>query len=237
MYKFHTRVRYSELDEYGTLSVGSLVDLLQDTSTFQSTDLNVGVEYLHQKHMAWMVSFWQIVIERMPQFPEEIDVVTAPYKFTPAMGYRNFSIWKDGTPLVKANSLWVLVDLETGRPVRIPEEEMRPYSPVEEPLEMEYAPRKVAVPENLTAGEPLTVSRHHLDTNLHVNNGQYVKIALEQLPEQLEVSELRIEYRRQAVLGDVMIPYVGEDEERYVVVLNNEEGTPYAVAAFYKKRG
>ena len=34
----------------------------------------------------------------------------------------------------------------------------------------------------------MTVQEHHLDTNHHVNNVQYVRLALSALPEGLEIS-------------------------------------------------
>ena len=235
MYEFRTRVRYTELDEYGKLSVGSLVDLLQDTSTFQSEYLHVGCRYLQEKGLVWMVSFWQIVIDRMPDFLEEVVVGTSPYGFTPAFGLRNFVVKEpQGNYLVRANSYWVLIDRKSQKPIRIPKEEAAPYG-CEPPIDMEYAPRKLQVTEELQPLEPIVVRRHHLDTNLHVNNGQYIKIALECLPANLEIGELRVEYRKQALLGDCMVPYVGESSKRYVVKLCNKEGVPYTVIAFYKR--
>ena len=43
MYTFDSRVRYSETDVNGTLSVTAAVNYFQDCSTFQSEDLGVGV--------------------------------------------------------------------------------------------------------------------------------------------------------------------------------------------------
>lgn len=235
MYEFQTRVRYSELDEYGKMSIGSMVDLMQDTSTFQSEDLQVGGRYLNEKGLAWMVSFWQIVIDRVPDYLEEVIAGTSAHGFTPAFGLRNFVILdQERNHLVRANSYWVLIDRQTGRPIRIPQEEITPY-PCAEPIEMDYCPRKITVTEELTAAEPLTVQRHHLDTNLHVNNGQYIKIALECIPADAEIRELRVEYRNQALLGDCIVPWVGERDDRYVVRLTDEQGQPYAVMAFYKR--
>lgn len=38
MYAFDSRVRYSECDETGTLSIVSMIDYLQDCSTFQGAE-------------------------------------------------------------------------------------------------------------------------------------------------------------------------------------------------------
>mgnify|MGYP000050266388 FL=1 len=72
------------------------------------------------------------------------------------------------------------------------------------------------------------MERHHLDTNRHVNNAQYVAIARELLPVDFALGELRVEYRKAAVLGDVMYPKLAQVPEGYVVSLQDAEGQVYA---------
>lgn len=233
IYQFKSRVRYSETDRDGKLTLGSVIDHFQDCSTFQSEHLGLGIDRLREKHRAWLVSAWQIVIRRRPHFGEEVTAQTWAYDFKGFYGYRNFAL-NDGAGerLVLANSLWVYVDTESGHPVRVDPEELAGYT-MEEKLAMEYAPRKIALPKDGEAGEPFTVRRHQLDTNGHVNNGQYVRLALDYLPEEYRVGQLRAEYKKQARLGDVIVPrvYCG-DGKTYTVALNDTEGKPYAVAEF-----
>ena len=49
------------------------------------------------------------------------------------------------------------------------------------------------------------------------------------LPGELEVDELRVEYRNAAVFGDVVYPRVSSTQEGCVVSLCDEKGAPYAV--------
>ena len=39
MYEFNSRVRYSEIDHHGTLTLPALINYFQDCSTFQSEDV------------------------------------------------------------------------------------------------------------------------------------------------------------------------------------------------------
>ena len=64
MYTFDSRIRYSETDSEGKLTMASLINYFQDCSTFQSEDLGVGLEYFRENHMVWVLSSWQIVGER-----------------------------------------------------------------------------------------------------------------------------------------------------------------------------
>ena len=229
MYSFHARVRYSEVGGDCRLSIPGIVNYLQDCSTFQSEDLKMGIEYLEQSRRAWWLSSWQIVIERCPQLGEEIVVSTWPYDFKGMYGYRNFTIRdSQGVCLVKANSVWFLFDTAAGRPVKVEERDIRGYQAgKEEKLDMEYAPRRIGLPEVYQTGRAVEVVRHHLDTNHHVNNAQYVAIAREALPEELRIREIRAEYKK--ALGDVLIPRISREENACTVVLCSREDTIYAV--------
>ena len=46
MYEFNSRVRYSEIDHHGTLTLPALINYFQDCSTFQSEDVGLGTEVL-----------------------------------------------------------------------------------------------------------------------------------------------------------------------------------------------
>lgn len=60
---------------------------------------------------------------------------------------------------------------------------------------MEYDSRKVKCSLPLTLVQEVPVCENYLDTNRHVNNGQYVRMAVNVLPVGYEVSELRAEFR------------------------------------------
>ena len=201
MYQFDSRVRYSETDEQGQLSLTGILNYFQDCSTFQSEDLGMGVGYLKEHGRAWWLTSWQIVIDRYPSLGEEITVSTWPYDFKGIYGYRNFAITgSDGRYAARANSLWFFYDIENQKPAR------------------QYDQK-----------EPVQVARHHLDTNHHVNNARYVEMAREFLPQEICVKELRVEYKKAAVLGDYITPRVSRIPEGYVTALCDPQGRPHAV--------
>ena len=90
MFEFETKIRYSEVDSDGKLSLLGLLNYFQDCSTFQSEELGVGIEYLKEKGMLWALSAWQIVVKRYPGLCENVTVGTAPYEFHGFIGNRNF---------------------------------------------------------------------------------------------------------------------------------------------------
>ena len=236
MYQFSSRVRYSEVNSEKILTLPALLDYLQDCCTFQSEELGVGVDYLADNHAAWVLSSWQIRICRYPEIGEQITVSTWPYDFKGFYGYRSFKVeGKEGELLAYANSLWVFMDTDTMRPVRIEKQMVDAYLPqMAEIIGTDWGNRKICVPEGGTAGEPIRVQRCHIDTNHHVNNGKYVQMAEEFLPEDFEVGELRVEYKKAAVLGDVLTPVSCVDENQVTVTLADEAGKTCAIVQFEK---
>lgn len=232
MYKFDSRIRYSETDSEGNLTMMALLNYFQDCSTFQSEDAGVGIRYCLDRDLVWVLNSWQIVPIRLPKLGEKVTIATCPYDFQKFMGYRNFMMFDEaGNYLAKANSIWSLINLKTGR-FEMPDDNMLKGYPVEERIPMEYAGRKISVPAGGGMKDAITVLPHHLDANHHVNNGQYVAMAFEYLPEGAFIKQLRAEYRKQAFLGDVLIPYVVTEDKRRVVSLQDDSGKAYAVVEF-----
>ena len=131
-----------------------------------------------------------------------------------------------------ANSLWVFMDIGRGRPVKPSEEDIGAYAP-EPPLKKEFASRKILLPKESTEGKPFPVLKCQIDTNDHVNNCQYIQMALEILPEYARAEKIRAEYKKSAVAGDWIAPRTSVEADRTVVELcSTEDGKPFAVVEF-----
>jgi len=229
MYTFTGRIRYSELDRSGRLSLPSLINYFQDCSTFQSEELGVGTEFLRRRKQVWVLTYWQIEIARLPTLGEQIEVGTFATIFKGLYGHRNFILYDgQGEMLSWADSIWAFIDLEKGRPVRPSDECVLPYETAE-PLPMKQEGRKIGRVDGGLAHLSFPVARQHLDTNEHVNNGQYVQMALNLFEEDSVVKRVRVEYKKSAVLGDEIFPYYAKEAGRTVVELCDKDKNPYAI--------
>lgn len=237
MYSFESRVRYSEVNSEKQLTLPSLLDYLQDCCTFQSEDLGIGVDYLAGEQAAWILSSWEIEILKYPVMGEVVRVSTWPYHFKGFYGYRNFLIENTkGEVLARANSVWVFMDTERMRPARISERVIEAYQKeLGEQLTGNWGERKLAVPADGEKREPVQVARFHIDTNHHMNNGKYVQVAEEFLPEEFAVAGLRVEYKKSAMLGDMLYPAVTNEQDKTTVVLSDDANKPYAVVQFLRR--
>ena len=233
MYTYDSRIRYSETDTSLQLTIEALINYFQDASTFQTQDAGAGWHYLHEQGLAWVLAYWQIDINRLPALYERVRIGTVPYALKGFFGLRNYCMdaldeegKETGERLAAANSVWALMDMKDMVPARISEEHASHYV-LGEKLGMEYRDRKIRLPkEGGVQGAEVTVHPHHLDSNGHVNNGQYVAIAMEALAESnseiashfgsgqgISIRRLRAEYKKQAHLADTLLPFFHEKTE------------------------
>jgi len=232
MYTWDSRVRFSEIGEDKRLTLDGILNYFQDSSTFHSEDVGNGMDVVESLKRVWVLSSWQIVVNEYPKIGEKIKLGTWPYDFNRFLGGRNFIMYgADGRVLAYANSLWTYLNSENGRPARVEETIVSRYQ-LEPKYDMEYADRKIAIPEEMEEKSSFAVEVYHLDTNHHVNNGQYVKMAMAYLPKGFEIGQMRAEYKKSALLGDMIYPKVAVEEEKVIVSLDDEAGNAFTVVEF-----
>lgn len=238
MYTFNARIRYSEVDRNGFLSPLALLDYFQDCAIFHSEDVGVGLKYLNERNIAWVLNSWQIDINEMPRFGDEVLVSTFAYDFKGYFGYRNFLLRDmDENILALANSIWSLINMEKMKPQLISEEMLSAYG-ICDRLDMEYMDRKLKIYKDadINTAEKITIGVHNLDTNNHVNNSQYVHMASDYIPlnpeKENRIKRIRAEYRKQAFLGDVFIPAVCKQDDKVMVMFNDSSGKSFVNVEF-----
>ncbi len=236
-FTFSGTVRYSETGPDGRLSLSALVNYLQDCCVLHSNGADLGPEVWAKRGQFWVTTYWRIRIYEYPLFQTPVFVSTWARRYHGFEGDRNLVIKGAKDPegneklYAKVDSRWIFYDFASGKPIRIPQEEIDAY-PVEEALEFEKAPRHILLPDGAKAETPFVVHRQDLDTNHHVNNQKYVVFGERYLPEDFVTAELRVEYHKQAKAGDRIIPKVSRLESEIIVSLEDEEGRSYAVLQF-----
>lgn len=239
MYTLEARIRYSELDATGHLSTLGLMNFLQDVAIFHCEALGRSVESLAEDGFAWFVLTWDIKIHSLPRMGDEVLVKT----WVPAMRglvcnrYARIED-REGNVLVDATSTWVFFDVNQGRAIRIPEREAAYFAPEFEGEGHRRSRRSFKPADEGVEGAPIVVGVQHIDTNQHVNNAQYIRMAREAVaeaeraglvPEGLYEATrslpltLVVEYRNMALLGEVLTPHIYQEEGAVVVSLDGPD--------------
>ena len=105
-YRFESRIRYSEIGENGCLTLPGILDYFQDCCTFHSESIGQGMDTVKKRSRAWVLSSWQVVVNRYPRLGERIVTTTAPYDFRGFLGMRNFTMETcEGERLAYANTI------------------------------------------------------------------------------------------------------------------------------------
>ncbi|MGN0242646.1 MAG: acyl-[acyl-carrier-protein] thioesterase [Lachnospiraceae bacterium] len=228
MFEQERTVRYSELAHTGCVELPQIIHYFQDASTEQSETLGRGIEYMATHHRAWLLSAWGVEVDRNPGLGEILRVQTWPYDFKGFFAYRNFQIIDEqGVSIARAYSIWFHMDTDKGVPMRITEEAVAPYAYAEK-LDMEYGKRKLILPEPEETLPPITILKSFIDTNGHVNNEKYIEMAMEAIPDDFVIEQMRAEYKKAAMYGDVVYPHLTRTDNCVTVQLCNEQGELFA---------
>lgn len=223
MYEFSSKIRYSELDYRGKLNIVGILNYFQDCSTFHTEESGIGVVKLHEENLVWVLSTWNVVINRNPEIGEIITIGTFPYEYKGFFGRRNYYMKDEaGEILAMADTLWTFLNFKEGTPARIPVE-IGSCQELGERLPIERVKGKIAIGNDMEELSPVMISNRYIDVNRHVNNVQYVSIMLDCV-EYEDYRKVRVEYRKQVRPGALVTPFVGNNENGKVVVLKDSEG-------------
>ena len=233
IFSTENKVRYSEVDEQGIITIEALINYLQDCTMLHSESLGGGLKKLSESGKGWFLSAWQIDIEKLPHLYENITVYTSPYEFKGFFGSRNFWIENEQKErMLAANSIWVFMDLINNMPQKIMPEDSEMYEPMLPKIDMEYSSRKIQMPKEYRGLQHVAVHYSQIDTNHHVNNCQYITTAMEAAGLRTIPKRIRAEYKKAAVLGDIFYPFINESDGNYLVDLRNEDGVSFATITF-----
>lgn len=170
-YETTHEVAYYECDINQQITFPALIGVAVKASEEQSDHLGRGSDYVHQLGLGWVITNYQLFIERMPKVGEVITVATMAMEYNKYFCYRNFWIYDAaGEELVRIESVFVLMDLVNRKMASVPEAVIAPY-------ESEKVNRIKRYPkvEKIVAGERLNyrVRFYDIDSNQHVNNSVY----------------------------------------------------------------
>jgi len=226
MYSLNYRVTTSTCDSEGRLKLYSALQMMQDCSEMW-IDSEPGVKaYFTEQNMAQLLASRQVEIVRVPSYKEQLTVTTSVYGMKPMFGFRNTFIYDAaGQPCYKTWSMGAFVDKSNGKLKRVDAATIDSMN-LEPQLEMVYGDRRIILPkEGGSACEPYGVMRSDIDYNRHMNNANYIRVAMELLPADFVVKGLRVEYRVPAKLGDQLVPTLFTTDSGIIVAfsLNGQE--------------
>ncbi|MCR5108136.1 MAG: hypothetical protein K6B28_08220 [Lachnospiraceae bacterium] len=236
IFKHKDQVKFSEVDKDKRLGIRGILNYFQDVSEMQSSSLGTGYLTLDKTKCIWIINSWQIQIKKRPILGDTIYSATAPHKIKGIEGDRNFFILgEDGEVYVNANSIWSFYDREKQTLMRVPKSQYDAFK-LAEPYPMDYEPRRINIRntdlKDYIKDDEFKVRYSMTDMNDHMNNSQYAIISSDYIRRDYKYDQLRVEYARMALLDDKVIVRHYEDEERYIIILCNENDDIFSISEF-----
>jgi len=200
------RVRSYEMDAKGRASALAVCNWLQEAAGNHATALAWGVDQLQAQGLTWVLSRLHLRLNRIPAWREPVTVTTWPAGAQRLHAVREFRISdEDGGEIGVATSGWLLVNLASRRPVRLPETiaAIRAHTParvLDDPFE------KLPELERAEHERSFAVRYSNLDMNRHANNVSVIAWALDAVPEEVllesTLAEFEVDFRAEARYGD-----------------------------------
>lgn len=156
------------------VNLPQLISYCISISGKHSTMLGRSDQYLFDHyHLVWIVTDYEIEINRLPKFKEEVTIKTEAMTYNRFFCYRQFEIRDlDGELLISILSYFALLNPESRKLAQIPDDLVAPYQS-EFVKKIKRAPKLHALNGDIMTKD-YHVRYYDIDHNGHVNNSKYL---------------------------------------------------------------
>lgn len=222
-------VRYSEVDVNGRLKLRALADYLQEAAARHAANLGVGCDDLARQNLLWVLSRIAITIENYPGPGELLKIKTWPRSTEKLFAMREFTVHgKNGLPVCRASSAWLLLDVKSFRPKKIETLDSAIPRNEDKPFLIKTLPRIKPVECAKIFTQQIRPSA--IDVNRHLNNAEYFALAQDAVAMQadngLTIREIIINFVSDLKSGETVTVFTGSASviSNYYVEGRNESG-------------
>lgn len=210
---FHknTMVSFSQCTPDRNIAWSEILRFTSDNAGEDFTTRGMGWEFLiKEKGIAFVVSRTSFHIYKMPVADQRITFntfETAPEG--PLAGrYYEFVDTATNEKLVTGHSVWSILDMKLRKMVPAKSFDLRPTPTTSADVFTGIKTGRIKLPEGAEVLGTHKILFSDLDANGHTNNARYISFVFDVLPpeyQKLHYSDLRLNYSKEAMLGDEMI--------------------------------
>ena len=157
------------------LKIPGFFQIFQDFANLNAQKIGCGSDMTNQLGYLWVITRCMVEFYRMPRYEETVYVDTHPGSKKACFFPRHITVFdEEGAPLIKASSVWVVIDKESRQMVMQPQ---FPYVDGTLPGDLPLPP-KVA-PQDCSLVERRKVHISDCDVNGHLNNTRYIEMIVD----------------------------------------------------------
>lgn len=199
-------IRANEVDASGKLTLPAICDFFQEVAGNNALQLNFDITDLKDQNLTWVLHRMDIQISSYPDWRDTITLKTWPASGDALRAYRNYQILDSkGKEYGSCLSYWMMMNLDTRRPVRMTKEILETrLADLENVLEIKSSRFKPFT--SIEKEKTITIRRADLDMNNHANNVRYIEWMLECLShkETRHITNFDIIFMNEGLEGDII---------------------------------
>lgn len=171
-------VRFMDVDSEGKLRINTLLAYLQEAAIWHASQCGDSPDEIRARGAGWALIKLGVQISGDASYGDTVEVETWSRGSAGLKAYRDFIVRSKDRVIARGSSIWVYLNIQSGRMMRIEAEHMARY--LSDPdlatdLNLdEWKPVRLEAPDSNT---PITIRSQDIDTNQHVNNTQYAALA------------------------------------------------------------
>jgi len=216
------KIRATEIDQAQKATLPALCNLLQEAAGNHAHQLQFDITDLQRNKLTWVLRRLHIHISRFPYWRDSITIDTWHSGSDGLRAYRDFIIRdKDGKEIGKALSYWLILDIKTRRPRRIPDD-LKAHIPDDTEHVLPLSKPHFKTIDHIETQHSFNVRQSDLDMNWHVNNVHYIEWMMQCLPGDLQPTDIEIHFVGEAIQDDPIIASGYSKDEVYRIQIHRE---------------
>ena len=228
-YEYKTKVDTRDVDGRSRCRPSALLGYLQEAATLAAESRGFGRGVLMERYGAfWMLARLWYRLERPLRWGEELTIHTWHRGGKGASMYRDFDLYVDGVPIGEAVSVWVLVQVQDRKMLRLSQiPELEGTEGGERNKDVQLS--RLKLPEGMSLAEHRLMHYSDTDINGHVNNNRYADFACDAIRADLLekntfVASMQLGYHAECRPGEVIDLFVVRGEQTCFVHGIDETG-------------
>jgi len=204
------KIHSYEIGASGFASPQAICKFIQEAAANHATALDVSVEEMERHNQMWVLSNLSVRMQKYPRWHQTISIETWPVTNQSSVrGYRDLTLRDHNDEVLgRASTLWLILNKENRRPMKIPHWLTDVASPGHD-IEILHSVKEDDFWGAPTKSQEFVIRASDIDWNLHVNNVCYLEWALEAIPARFryenKVCELDISFVGEGRYGNSVI--------------------------------
>lgn len=207
----------------------AILQYMEDTACRHSDLVGYGILDVPRQKRVWLLLDWRFKVIERPMYGEDLHIKTWSKGMEKCYAYREYEVLnKEGKLIALASTKWVLMDSENLKIAKADEVIRKSYE--EEPEKKAFEKEelyKMKEPQNYEKEIIYRTRKTDIDVNGHIHNLNYLDIAYEILPydvqECQQFENIRITYKKEIKSNeDIKIEYAKEEGKNIIVIKDIE---------------